>query len=255
MSPHGKRALVTGGSRGIGAAVVERLAADGAAVAINYRQDAASAEALAQRLRADGATVTTVAGDVGDRDAAARVVDRAAEELGGLDVCVSNAGVEHFAPLAEIGPDDVARVFGVNTFGQLWVTQAAARHLGDGGRLVLTTSVSARIAVFDHTLYAASKAAVSAMVQNLAPELARRGITISAVAPSGTDTDMAAHASAGYVHPALRDAVAPAALMESMSALGRLATPGEVAGVVAFLAGPDSSYLTGATVPVDGGLM
>jgi len=255
VSLAGRRALVTGGSRGIGAAVVERLAADGAAVAINYRSDRASADALADRLRSRGATATTVAGDVSDRDAATRVVDHAVEELGGLDVCVSNAGVEHFAPLPSIGPDDVERVFGVNTFGQLWVTQAAARHLPEGGRLVLTSSVSARIAVFHHTLYAASKAAVSAMVANLAPELARRGVTINAVAAGGTDTDMASEASAGYVHPALRDAVAPEQLMESMAALGRLARPEEVAGVVAFLAGPDSSYLTGATLPVDGGLM
>lgn len=254
MDLQGKRALVTGGSRGIGAAVVERLAAEGVAVAVNYRSSAGTAEALVARLREGGTTAVAVGGDVSDPDVAASVVDRAADALGGLDILVSNAGVEHFGSLEEITPRDAQEVFGVNVFGQLWVTRAAARHLGEGGRMVLMSSVSARMAVFDHSLYAASKAAVSAMVANLAPELGARGITINAVAPGGTNTDMAAVNGPRYVHPELRDLPAET-LPRTMTTLRRFAEPGEVAAVVAFLASADASYVTGSTIPIDGGLM
>jgi NAD(P)-dependent dehydrogenase (short-subunit alcohol dehydrogenase family) len=122
-----------------------------------------------------------------------------------------------------------------------------------GGRILLTSSLSARIGVYQHTLYAASKAAVSAMALNLAPELAERGIAINAIAPGGTDTDMAAAMLARYTPPALRD-VAPAAVLTSMNAIARLAEPDEIAAVAAFLLSPDASYLTGATIDASGGM-
>ena len=120
--------------------------------------------------------------------------------------------------------------------------------------MVLMSSVSARMAVFDHSLYAASKAAVSAMVANLAPELGARGITINAVAPGGTHTDMAAENGPRYVHPELRD-LPPETLPRTMTTLQRFAEPSEIAAVVAFLASSDASYVTGSTIPIDGGLM
>ncbi|MFD5034765.1 SDR family NAD(P)-dependent oxidoreductase [Streptomyces sp. NPDC058220] len=247
----GRKALVTGGSRGIGAAIVRRLAADGASVVINYRSSAEAAEALAAELDGDGHRVRTAQADVGDPDAARALVHRAAEELGGLDILVSNAGIEHFGSLASLTFADYQRVFDVNVAGQLFATQAAAAVMGEGGRIVLTSSVSARIAVFEHSLYAASKAAVSALALNLAPELAARGIAVNVIAPGGTRSDMSAENGGHYIHPALRD-LPPETLSRISSAWGRFAEPEEIAAAVAFLVSPDASYITGSTLAVDG---
>jgi len=247
----GKIALITGGSRGIGAAVARRLAADGAAVAINYRADGASAEKVAAEITGSGGTAITLRGDVSDPDETGRVVDETADRLGGLDLLVSNAGIEHFGALETITPADFDRVYGTNARGQLFAVQHAARYLGAGGRIVLTSSVSARKSVFHHTLYASSKAAVEAMVLNLAPELGRRSITINAIAAGGTTSDMSASAAPHYRHPeALGDMETQ---LRTMAALGRLAEPSEIAGVIAFLLSPDASYITGRTIQVDGG--
>jgi 3-oxoacyl-[acyl-carrier protein] reductase len=250
----GKRALVTGGSRGIGAAVVRRLAADGAAVVVNYKDSAATAHALAAELDRDDRRVVAVQADVSDPAATKPLVERTVEALGGLDILVSNAGVEHFGPLESITPADFQRVFAVNVAGQLFMTQAAAAVLGDGGRIVLTSSVSARISVFEHGLYAASKAAVSALALNLAPELATRGITVNAIAAGGTLTDMAAENSRHYQHPALRN-LPPQMFATTFSALGRLAEPEEIAAAIAFLVSPGASYITGSTLAADGCLL
>ena len=178
----GKKALVTGGSRGIGAAVVRRLVDEGATVVINYRASADAAEALVKELDGDGGRVAAaLQADVSDPAAAKDLVERAVATLGGLDVLVSNAGLEHFGSLESITVADYERVFGVNVGGQLFTTQAAVAAMGAGGRIVLTSSVSVRMAVLEHSLYAASKAAVSALVLNLAPELAARGIAFNAI--------------------------------------------------------------------------
>lgn len=250
----GKRALVTGGGRGIGAAIVRRLAAEGAQVAINYVANAASADALVTELTDKGYQVAAFRADVSDPAQTHDLVQRVVSELGGLDILASNAGVEHFGALESITAADFDRVFRINVAGQLFATQAAVAAMTNGGRILLTSSVSARIAVYQHTLYAASKAAVSAMVLNLAPELAERGIAINAIAPGGTATDMAAEVGALYTPPALRD-VAPDAVIKSMNAMGRLAEPDEIAAAAAFLLSPDASYITGATIDASGGWM
>jgi 3-oxoacyl-[acyl-carrier protein] reductase len=248
----GKRALVTGGSRGIGAAIARRLAADGAAVAVNYVADQSSAGKLVTELTDKGHQAAAFRADVSDRAQTHDLVQRIVAEFGGLDILASNAGVEHFGSLGSITETDFDRVFHINTAGQLFVTQAAAAVMNSGGRILLTSSISARIGIYQHTLYAASKAAVSAMVLNLAPELAERGIAINAIAPGGTATDMAAEVGALYTPPALRDFPAEA-VITSVNALGRLADPGEIAAVAGFLLSPDASYLTGATIDASGG--
>lgn len=248
----GKVAIVTGSSRGIGKAIAMKLAQEGAKVIINYSSSAEKAEAVVDQIQQQGGNATAIQADMSQIDQIQQLVTQAVEKYGQLDILVSNAGVEHFGKLEEITPQDFERVFSINVAGQLFVAQAAARYLPSGGRIVLTSSVSARIAVFYHTLYAASKAAVSAMVLNLAPELGERGITINAIAPGGTATNMAQENAKRYTHPALQD-VSPDALLNSKTSLQRMAQPEEIAAAVTFLVSDDASYITGSTLAVDGG--
>ncbi|MBS2533343.1 SDR family oxidoreductase [Catenulispora sp. NF23] len=249
----GKAAVVTGGSRGIGAAVARRLAAEGAAVAIGYRGNQEAADALVAELAAMGGQAIAVQADVADPGQTAALIERTVVEFGHLDVVASCAGVEHFGALETITPADFDRVFTVNTRGQLFTVQHAVPHLPAGGRIVLTSSVSASKAVFHHALYAASKAAVESMVLNLSAELGTRGIAINAIAPGGTNTDMAAENAQRYVHPDLAGTQEPARLLGTRYALRRLAEPEEVAAGYAFLASEDAAYMTGRTLRLDGG--
>src|SRR6266481_5684940 len=154
----GKRALVTGGGRGIGAAIARRLAAEGAAVAVNYVAKASSADALVRELTDKGYQAAAFRADVADRAQTEDLVARVVAEFGGLELLASNAGVEHFGALESITDADFDRVFRINVAGQLFATQAAVAAMKSGGRILLTSSVSARKAVYGHTLYAASKA-------------------------------------------------------------------------------------------------
>lgn len=248
---NGKKALVTGGSRGIGAAVVRRLVAEGASVAVNYRSHAERAKELVRELDSETTRVVAIQADVTDPGGIRELAAAAVQELGGLDIAVSNAGIEHFGALADITAEDFARVFDTNVRGQLFVAQAAAAHLPPGGRIVLTSSASTRISVRHHTLYAASKAAVSTMVSNLAVELAERDITINAISPGGTETDMATENSENYKNFLRSGGAGP---LRPITAIGRLAQPHEIAAAVAFLVSPDASYITGSTLAVDGGI-
>jgi NAD(P)-dependent dehydrogenase (short-subunit alcohol dehydrogenase family) len=159
MKLTGKIAVVTGASRGIGKAIVTRLASEGAIVAINYRSDAQPAEALVSELNEQGFRATAFRADMSKPEECQALLEDVVKAFGKVDILVSNAGIEHFGKLEEITKEDFDRVFSTNVAGQLFVTQAAARYLPSGGRIVLTSSVSAKISVFHHTLYAASKAA------------------------------------------------------------------------------------------------
>jgi 3-oxoacyl-[acyl-carrier protein] reductase len=250
----GKVAIVTGSSRGIGKEIAIKLALEGAKVIVNYSSSPENADEVVNQIEQQGGTATAIQANMSQIDQIQRLVTSSVEKYGQLDILVSNAGIEYFGKLEEIAPQDFERVFSVNVAGQLFATQAAVPYFSSGGRVVLTSSVSAQMSVFYHTLYAASKAAVSAMVRNLAPELGERGITINAIAPGGTATDMAKENAKLYTHPALQE-FPPEALLKSMSSLQRFAQPEEIAAAVAFLVSDDASYITGSTLAVDGGVL
>ncbi|MET7807317.1 SDR family NAD(P)-dependent oxidoreductase [Micromonospora chersina] len=238
----GKVALVTGGSRGIGAAVALRLAREGADMALTYERRADRAAELVEQIKAVGRRALAVPADSADPTAARAAVDRVAGEFGRLDVLVNNAGVFLTGPVTELGTDEVERTIAVNVRAPFVFAQAAVGHLTDGGRIVNIGSNVAERAVFPGlALYSMSKTALLGLTRGLARELGGRGITVNLVNPGPTDTD--ANPADGPNADAIR----------GFTALGRYAAPAEIAAVVAFLAGPDGGYVTGATINADGG--
>ncbi|MGW6705973.1 SDR family oxidoreductase [Streptomyces sp. NPDC054956] len=239
---NGTVALVTGGSRGIGAATALRLAQDGADVAISYVNDAEAAAEVVGKIEALGRRGLAVRADSGDAGAAAGAVEETVRGLGRLDVLVNNAGVGVLGPLETLGLADVDRVLAVNVRGAFLTAQAAAGRMGSGGRIITIGScMTQRVPGPGGTLYAMSKAALTGLTKSLARELGDRGITANLVHPGPVDTDM---------NPADGPYAAP---QSAMTALGRFAAPAEVAAMVSFLAGPDAAYVTGAEFSVDGG--
>ncbi|MFJ7175187.1 3-oxoacyl-ACP reductase family protein [Streptomyces massasporeus] len=236
----GKVALVTGGSRGIGAATAVRLAREGADVAVGYVKGKEAAEDVVRAVEALGRRAVALRADTGDATEAAEMVDAAAEALGRLDILVNNAGVGVLGPLDTLSLADVDRVLDVNVRGVFLASQAAAAWLPEGGRIITIGSCMAqRVPGPGGTLYATSKAALAGLTKALARELGARGITANLVLPGPIDTDMNP-ADGPY-----------AAGQASMTALGRFGTAEEVASTVAHLAG--ATYVTGAEFPVDGG--
>ncbi|MFJ6793616.1 SDR family oxidoreductase [Streptomyces sp. NPDC091268] len=239
---NGKAIVVTGGSRGIGAAVALRMAEEGADVAITYTADEAAAKEVVRRIEATGRRGFAVRADSGRADEAAGAVDWAARTLGRLDVLVNNAGVGVLGPLAALTLADVDRVLAVNVRGAFLASQAAADRMGRGGRIVtIGTCMTQRVPGPGGTLYTMSKSALTGLTKALARELGERGITANIVHPGPTDTDM--NPAAGPY----------AAGQSAMTALGRFGRPEEIAAVVAFLAGEEAAYVTGAEFSVDGG--
>ncbi|MFF2191582.1 SDR family NAD(P)-dependent oxidoreductase [Streptomyces sp. NPDC058157] len=235
-------ALVTGGSRGIGAATALRLAEDGFDVALTYVDGARAAAEVVARIEALGRRGLAVRADAGAPEGPREAVEETVRTLGRLDVLVNNAGVGVLGPVGALGAADVDRVLGVNVRGAFLAAQAAAGHMGSGGRIVTVGScMVARVPGPGGTLYAMSKAAMTGLTKSLARELGGRGITANLVHPGPTDTDMNP-ADGPYADP-----------QRAMTALGRYGTPQEVAAMVSFLAGPDAAYVTGAEFSVDGG--
>ena len=229
----GKKALVLGGSRGIGAAVVERLAAEGAEAAFTYAGSKDAAAALAAKTKAKA-----VQADSADREAVAKVI----AGRGPLDILVVNAGVAVIGDPLELDPAEVDRLIDVNVRGPYHAAVEAARKMPDGGRIIVIGSVNGdRVPFPGMTAYGLSKSAVQGLVRGLARDLGPRGITVNNVQPGPVDTDM---------NPAdgpMKDA------MHSVMAIKRHGRPEEIAGLVAYLAGPEAGYITGAQHTIDGG--
>lgn len=238
----GRRALVTGGSRGIGAGIVRRLAADGAAVAFTYGASAVEAEKLVAELTADGAKAVAIQADAADPAQVAAAVEQAVAELGGLDVLVNNAGTAHLAPIDDFPQEEYDRVVAVNIGGVYSAIRSAVGHLGKGSRIINIGSINAdRVPTAGTAVYAMTKGAVSSLTRALARELGPRGITVNNVQPGPIATDL---------NP---DEGEFADVVRQTTALGRYGHTGDIAAVVSFLAGPESGYVTGANWNVDGG--
>jgi 3-oxoacyl-[acyl-carrier protein] reductase len=238
----GRRALVTGGSRGIGAEIVRRLTADGAAVAFTYSASGADAEKLVAGVTANGAKVVAIQADAADPTQTASAVDQAVAELGGLDIVVNNAAVAHMAPIGEFPGEQFDRLLAINVGGMFWTTRSAIKHLGAGARIINIGSINAdRVPGPGVSVYAMTKGAVSSFTRGLARELGPQGITVNNVQPGPIDTD--ANPDRGDFAESLK----------VVTAQGRYGHTTDVASFVAFLAGPESGYITGANLNVDGG--
>jgi 3-oxoacyl-[acyl-carrier protein] reductase len=236
----GRIALVTGGSRGIGRATAERLAAAGAAVAINYARDEAAAREAVESIEAAGGRAVAVRADVSGVAEIERLFDEVEERLGPIDIVIANAATFVMKPVAELTEEEFDRVFDLNTKGVFFVLQQAARRVRDRGRIIVTSTGGTRMLFRDNTVYLGSKGAVEQFVRGLAQELGDREITVNAVLPGFTDTGMLPD----------RDR----AMAESRSPFGRMGQPGDVGDVVAFLAGPDARWVTGQLVGAGGGV-
>jgi 3-oxoacyl-[acyl-carrier protein] reductase len=243
MTLQGKTAIVTGGARGIGAAIARRLAAEGADVALTYSGSQAAAEAIAAEIAASGRRAFAIRADAADPASQRAGFEQAATALGGFDIVVHNAGVANFAHVSEDTDEGFRRHYAVNVEGVHVGTRAALPHLRAGGRIIVVGSVVGhRGLVAGNATYSSTKAAVAGLVRGWAYDLAPRGILVNTVQPGATDTDM-------------NPADGPfAQQMTGSIPLGRYAQANEMAGVVAFLAGPDATYITGTSIDVTGGL-
>jgi 3-oxoacyl-[acyl-carrier protein] reductase len=238
----GKVALVTGASRGIGAAIAKRLAADGASVAITYAKDASAASAVVKAIEAEGGKAIAIQADAVDAAAVKSAVEQVVAALGRLDVLVNNAGTAIPKKFEDTTLEELDRVINLNIRGVFITTQAALKHMNDGGRIITIGScVGERMMTPGLVAYAATKGAVKMFSQGLSREVGSRGITVNNVQPGPIDTDL---------NPAAGDWAAP---QKAATALDRYGRVEEVAALVAFVASPESSYITGANLTVDGG--
>jgi len=244
VKTQGRRALVTGGSRGIGAAIAQRLAHDGYRVAIHFRSDPGLAEDV--RAALPGADHLLVRADLRDPDQVRSMVDEVAQAWAGLDVLVNNAGIFEAHPIDDTEYDEWqarwAEAIAVNLVGPANATWAAVRHMGPGASIVNVGSRGAFRGEPQCPAYGATKAAISAFGQSLAKDLGRRGIAVTTVAPGFVDTEMAAEAMAGD----------GGAIRRAESPFGRIASPEEIAAAVAFLASPESAWMSGSILDANG---
>jgi 3-oxoacyl-[acyl-carrier protein] reductase len=237
-----KRALVTGGSRGIGAAIVKRLAQEGAHVALTYVSKPDQANETVNAAQEFGVRALAIQADSADAGAVIAAVEQTVQELGGIDILVNNAGIAVIAPIDNYRLEDLDRTLAVNVRAVFVATQAAVKHMKSGGRIINLGSCNAeRIPFPGGAVYAMSKAALVGLVKGLARDLGPRGITIINVQPGPVDTEM---------NPSNTEF---AKMSIQLMALPRYGTGDEIASLVAYLAGPEASYVTGASLSIDGG--
>jgi 3-oxoacyl-[acyl-carrier protein] reductase len=242
----GKVAVVTGGSKGIGAAIAETLAARGAAVVVNYASSKAGADRVVEAITSAGGKAVAVQGDVSKAAEAKAIVDAAIAAFGRLDILVNNSGVYEFGPLDAVTEAQFHKMFDINVLGLLLVTQAAATHLGEGASVINIGSAVTAVTPPQTTVYTASKGAVDAITGVLARELGPRKIRVNTVSPSLTETE-GTH-SAGMIASEFEAGII------AQTPLGRLGQPQDIADVVAFVASDDARWLTGERILAGGGL-
>jgi 3-oxoacyl-[acyl-carrier protein] reductase len=239
----GKIALITGGSRGIGAAIAKRLAADGAKVAITYAKGAEAAASVVKEIERDGGKAIAIQADATDAGAGKAAVEKTVTTFGKLDVLVNNAGTAIPKTFEETTLEEMDRVLDINVRGVFIATQAALKHMKSGGRIIMIgSSLGERVLVPGLVPYSATKGAVKIFTQALAREVANRNITVNNVQPGPIDTEL---------NPATSEWAVP---QKAATALNRFGHVNEIAAMVAFVAGPESSYITGANLTVDGGM-
>ncbi|BAY96870.1 short-chain dehydrogenase/reductase SDR [Tolypothrix tenuis PCC 7101] len=237
-----KRALITGGSRGIGAAIVKRLASEGADVAFTYTSSPDRANEIVQAVQALGVQALAIHADSADAREVVAAVEDTVNKLGSIDILVNNAGVLAIGPIDDFTLADFDRTFAINVRAVFVATQAAVKHMKEGGRIINIGSTNAeRMPFAGGGVYAMSKSALQGLVQGLSRDLGPRGITINNVQPGPIATDM--NPSEGEF----------AEILKKQIAVARYGTVDEVAGLVAYLAGPESGYITGANLMIDGG--
>jgi 3-oxoacyl-[acyl-carrier protein] reductase len=240
-----KSALVTGASRGIGSAIAERLAQDGFSVVVNYSGSEGEACALAKKINANGGRAITVQADVSKPADVARLFDAAEKEFGGVDVLVNNAGIMPLAKIADAEDAIFDRIVAVNLKGTFNGLREAAKRLRDGGRIINFSTSVVGMKLETYGVYAATKSAVETLTAILAKELRGKSITVNAIAPGPTATDL-------FLHGKSQELIDRFA---KMNPLERLGTPQDIAAVVAFLAGPDGSWINGQVLRANGGLV